>query len=135
MHPKYSHVDGNSNRSCRILARGSDASGHEFAFSSLSRPQSFFCAVHLFCQSGSDRVDIKLWNVNRPQLHCLTCGRAAWVDGFTVIESDPGKLLSAALVDQALKLHKRNLAEMQQIDRIWNESRGVANARRIQFRT
>ena len=33
-----------------------------------------------FCQSGSDLVDIKLWNVRRAQLHCLTCGQEAWLE-------------------------------------------------------
>jgi hypothetical protein len=40
-------------------------------------------AVLLFCQCGSDRVDIKLWNVRRAPVHYLTCGRKAWLDGFT----------------------------------------------------
>ena len=51
-----------------------------------------YVAVVLFCQCGSDRVDIKLWNVRRAQLHCLTCGQEAWLDGFTVSEFDPAKL-------------------------------------------
>ena len=58
-------------------------------------------AVLLFCQCGSDRVDIKLWNVRRAQLHCLTCGHEAWLDGFTVSEFEPVNLIAAALVDQA----------------------------------
>ena len=60
-------------------------------------------AVLLFCQCGSDRVDLKLWNVRRAQLHCLTCGQEAWLEGFTVSEFDPAKLLTGAVIDQALE--------------------------------
>jgi hypothetical protein len=72
-------------------------------------------AVLLFCQCGSDRVDIKLWNVRRAQIHCLTCGQEAWLEGFTVSEFDPAKLLAAAVVDQARKHRKRSPDEMQRI--------------------
>jgi hypothetical protein len=61
----------------------------------------------LLCQCGSDRVDIKLWNVRRAQLHCLTCGQEAWLEGFTVSDFDPAKLLTAAVIDQARKHRKR----------------------------
>ena len=54
--------------------------------------------VLLFCQCGSDRVDLKLWNGNRPQVRCLTCGKEAWLDGFTVSEFDPAKLFSPSLM-------------------------------------
>ena len=73
-------------------------------------------AVLLFCQCGSDRVDIKLWNVRRAQLHCLTCGQETWLDGFTVSEFDPAKLLAAAVVDQARKHRKRSPDEVQRIN-------------------
>jgi len=43
-------------------------------------------------------VDIKLWNVRRAQIHCLTCGHEAWLEGFTVSDFDPAKLLTAAVV-------------------------------------
>lgn len=69
-------------------------------------------AVLLFCQCGSDRVDIKLWNVRRAQIHCLTCGQEAWLDGFTVSEFEPAKLIGAALVDQARKHRKRSPDDM-----------------------
>ena len=72
-------------------------------------------AVVLFCQCGSDRVDIKLWNVRRAQLHCLTCGQEAWLDGFTVSEFDPAKLFTAAVIDQARKHRKRPPDEVQKI--------------------
>lgn len=72
-------------------------------------------AVLLFCQCGSDRVDIKTWNVRRAQLHCYTCGHEAWLDGFTVSEFEPAKLLSAALVDQARKHRKRSTEEVARI--------------------
>jgi hypothetical protein len=73
-------------------------------------------AVLLFCQCGSDRVDIKLWNVRRAQLQCFTCGQEAWLEGFTVSEFDPAKLLTAAVVDQARKLHKRPPDEVKRIE-------------------
>jgi hypothetical protein len=72
-------------------------------------------AVVLFCQCGSDRVDIKLWNVRRAQLQCFTCGQEAWLEGFTVSEFDPSKLLMAAVIDQARKHRKRPPDEVQQI--------------------
>jgi hypothetical protein len=72
-------------------------------------------AVLLFCQCGSDRVDIKLWNVRRAQLQCLTCGQEAWLDGFTVSEFDPVKLLMSAVVDQARKHRKRSPDDVQRM--------------------
>jgi hypothetical protein len=69
----------------------------------------------VFCQCGSDRVDIKLWNGQRPQIRCLTCGREAWLDGFTLSEFEPGKLLVGVMVDQARKQRKRSPDEMQRM--------------------
>jgi hypothetical protein len=63
-------------------------------------------AVVLFCQCGSHRVDIKQWNVRRAQVRCFTLGEA-WLEGFTVSEFDPAKLLTAAVIDQARKHRKR----------------------------
>jgi hypothetical protein len=83
-------------------------------------------AVLLFCQCGSDRVDIKLWNVRRAQLHCLTCGQEAWLDGFTVSEFDPAKLLAAAVVDQARKHRKRSPDD---VDRIQQQRKSDARDR------
>ena len=82
-------------------------------------------AVLLFCQCGSDRVDVKLWNVRRAQIHCLTCGHEAWLEGFTVSEFEPSRLLTAALVDQARKQRKRSPDELQRIqqDRKTNAAR------------
>jgi hypothetical protein len=82
-------------------------------------------AVLLFCQCGSDRVDVKLWNVRRAQIQCLTCGHEAWLDGFTVSEFEPSRLLAAALVDQARKHRKRSPDELQRIqqDRKTNAAR------------
>jgi hypothetical protein len=79
----------------------------------------------LFCQCGSDRVDVKLWNVRRAQIHCLTCGHEAWLDGFTVSEFEPSRLIAAALVDQARKQRKRSPDELQRIqqDRKTNAAR------------
>jgi hypothetical protein len=73
-------------------------------------------AALLFCQCGSDRVDIKLWNVRRAQLHCLTCGHEAWLDGFTISEFEPMKLMTAALVDQARKHRKRSPDDLQRVE-------------------
>ena len=56
-----------------------------------------------------------MWNGNRAQLACLTCDHVAWLDGFTVSEFDPAKLLTAALVDQARKHRKRSPDEMRQV--------------------
>ena len=72
--------------------------------------------VILFCQCGSDRVDIKLWNVRRAQLQCFTCGQEAWLEGFTVSEFDPAKLLTAAVVDQARKHRKRPPDDVKRIE-------------------
>ena len=37
----------------------------------------------LFGQCGADRVDIDKWTNQRALLKCFTCGRTAWVEGFT----------------------------------------------------
>jgi hypothetical protein len=49
-------------------------------------------------------------------LHCFSCGRETWLDGFTLSEFDPSKLLAAALVDQARKHRKRSPEEVQRIE-------------------
>ena len=72
-------------------------------------------AALLFCRCGSDRVDIRMWNGERAQLACLTCGQVSWLDGFTVSEFDLSKLIHGALLDQARKQRKRNPAEQQAI--------------------
>lgn len=72
-------------------------------------------SVLLFCQCGSDRVDIATWNGRRAQLRCATCGHATRLDGFTVSEFEPAKLLSSALVDQARKHRKRSPDEIARI--------------------
>lgn len=72
-------------------------------------------AVLLFCQCGSDRVDLHVWNGRRAQLRCLTCNHEAWLDGFTVSEFDPAKLLTAAMVDQARKHRKRSPDEIARV--------------------
>jgi hypothetical protein len=73
-------------------------------------------AVLLFCQCGSDRVEITNWNVNRARLRCFTCSREAWLDGFTLSEFDPSKLFAAALIDQARKHRKRPPEEAKKIE-------------------
>jgi hypothetical protein len=66
----------------------------------------------VFCQCGSDRVDHReLEHDARSRLHCYTCGREAWLDGFTLGEFDPAKLFSTALIDQARKHRKRSPEE------------------------
>jgi hypothetical protein len=80
-------------------------------------------AMLLFCRCGSDRVDIGQWNGARAQLTCYTCGHSAWLDGFTVSEFDPAKLLAAALVDQARKHRRRSPSEQQQIERARKDRR------------
>lgn len=72
-------------------------------------------AVLLFCQCGSDRVDVRLWNGRRAQLQCFSCGQEAWLEGFTVSEFDPAKLLTAAVVDQARKHRKRPAEDVERI--------------------
>ena len=89
--------------------------GVGFAFSSPTRLNLPAVAVLLFCQCGSDRVDIKLWNVRRARIQCLTCGQEGWLDGFTVSAFDPTKLLAAAVVDQARKLRKRSPEESERL--------------------
>ena len=69
----------------------------------------------LFFQWGSDRVEIANWNANRARIHCVACGRESWMDGFTVSEFDPGRLL-AALVDRARKQRKRTPEEPKRIE-------------------
>jgi hypothetical protein len=69
-------------------------------------------AALLFCQCGSDRVDVHVWNGQRAQLRCLTCSHESWLDGFTISEFDPAKLLTAAIVEQARKHRKRSPDEV-----------------------
>jgi hypothetical protein len=71
----------------------------------------------LFCQGGSDRVDVGQWNGSRARLHCYNCGREAWLDGFTVSEFDRQELFAAALIDQARKHRKRSPEEMETLKR------------------
>lgn len=71
--------------------------------------------VLLFCQCGSDRVDVKLWNGRRAQLECYTCGQNAWLEGFTVSDFDPARLFTAAVIDQARKHRKRPPEDVRQI--------------------
>ena len=71
----------------------------------------------LFCQCGSDRVDVTQWNGSRARLRCYTCEREAWLDGFTISDLDPVKLVTAALVDQARKHRKRSPQEMEALKR------------------
>jgi hypothetical protein len=54
--------------------------------------------------------------VRRAQPHCLTCGHEAWLDGFTVSDFDPAKLLTAATVDQARKHRRRPPDEIKRIE-------------------
>ena len=76
--------------------------------------------VVLFCQCGSDRVDITQWNGSRARLRCFSCEREAWLDGFTVSEIDPVKLVTGALIDQARKHRKRSPQEMDALRRARN---------------
>ena len=73
-------------------------------------------AVVLFCQCGSDRVDIKCWNNRRAQLQCYTCGQEAWLEGFTVSDFDPARLWTAAIVDHARKHRKRPPDEARRLE-------------------
>jgi len=83
--------------------------------------------VLLFCQCGSDRVDVHVWNGRLgAQLRCLTRSHEAWLDGFTVSEFDPAKLLTAAIVDQVRKHRKRPPEEVARVqsERALNRRRG-----------
>jgi hypothetical protein len=71
----------------------------------------------LFCQCGSDRVDVTQWNGTRARLRCFTCERETWLDGFTLSDFDPGKLLATAIIDQARKNRKRSPQEMDALKR------------------
>ncbi len=73
-------------------------------------------AVLLFCQCGSDRVETGQWNVNRVRLKCASCGQESWLDGFTVSDFDPAKLLTLAIVDQARKHRRRSPEDMRKLE-------------------
>lgn len=49
------------------------------------------------------------------RIRCGTCGPERWLDGFTISEFDPAKLLTAAIVDQARKHRKRPPEEERKI--------------------
>jgi hypothetical protein len=107
----------------RGISSAADSMG-AFAFCS-PPPVSSVVAVLLFCQCGSDRVDVSVWNGSRARLRCLTCSGECWLDGFTVSEFDAGKLLTAALVDQARKHRKRSPDEIAKV-----QSQRALNQRR-----
>jgi hypothetical protein len=94
-----------------------DSTSHWQCFAFCS-PRGYTASVPvvLFCQCGSDRVDIKLWNNRRVQLQCFSCGHEAWLEGFTVSEFDPAKLLTAAVIDQARKHRRRPPDEVRRIE-------------------
>jgi len=69
--------------------------------------------VLLFCQCGSARVTIHVWQGQRARLRCLACNREAWLDGFTISDFDPGALIVSALIDQARKLRQRSPDELR----------------------
>jgi hypothetical protein len=71
----------------------------------------------LFCQCGSDKVDIDTWDNQRVLLKCFTCERTAWVEGFTVGKLDFVEQLFGAILDQARKYRKRNPAERERLFR------------------
>lgn len=73
-------------------------------------------AVLLFCQCGSDRIELGQWNGARVRIKCGTCAREARLDGFTVSEFDPAKLLAASLVDQARKYRRRSPDEIRKME-------------------
>jgi len=70
----------------------------------------------LFCQRGSDRIELGQWNVNRVRLKCGTCGQESWLDGFTVSDFDVAKLLTLSVIDQARKHRKRSPDEMRKLE-------------------
>jgi hypothetical protein len=57
-----------------------------------------------------------MWNVRRAQLHCFTCGQESWLEGFTVSDFDPAKLLTAVIIDQARKHRKRPPDEVRRLE-------------------
>lgn len=71
--------------------------------------------VLVFCQCGSDRVDVSSWNGRRARIKCYTCNHESWLDGFTLSDFEPGKLLAAALVDQGRKHRRRSPEEVARI--------------------
>lgn len=69
-----------------------------------ARPWPFCCSA----SAGSDRVDVSTWNGRRARIRCFTCNHETSLEGFTISEFEPAKLLAAALVDQARKHRKRS---------------------------
>jgi len=65
----------------------------------------------LFCQCGSDKVDVKQWQNGRAQFHCYTCERSSWVEGFTLSKLDFAEQLFGAILDQARKHRQRDPAD------------------------
>jgi hypothetical protein len=72
-------------------------------------------AMVLFCQCGSDKVDVDKWDNQRMLLKCFTCERTAWVDGFTVGKLDFVEQLFGAILDQSRKYRKRNPADREKL--------------------
>lgn len=72
-------------------------------------------AALIFCQCGSDRVDVSQWNGRRARIRCLSCNQESWLDGFTLSDFDLSKLVTLSLVDQARKYRKRSPDEIQRI--------------------
>ena len=87
-----------------------------FAFVSSTDLHSPVVSSLLFCQCGSDRVEAGQWNNVRLRIKCGTCGRECWLDGFTISDFDPAKLLTGVIVDQARKHRKRSPDEVGKIE-------------------
>jgi hypothetical protein len=103
-------------------------------FRIVSETQGFaFCLppARISSSAGASLLPVRL----RPRRHqaverapgtaaMLTCGQEAWLEGFTVSEFDPAKLLTAAVIDQARKHRKRPP----------DEDRRIAEHRRVRPR-
>ena len=69
----------------------------------------------VFCECGSDRVNIDRWDNHRALLKCFTCERTSWVEGFTLGKLDFVEQLFGAILDQARKYRERNPVEQQRL--------------------
>ena len=74
-----------------------------------------FVAMIVFCQCGSDRVDIVRWDNRRARVKCFTCEEEAWLDGLTLGKLDFVEQLFGAILDQARKSRRRNPEEREKL--------------------
>ena len=83
----------------------------------------------LFCECGSDRIDVLRWDKSRALFKCFSCNQERWVEGFTIAEFDEVSYVWGAVLDQARKHRKRDPAILERLRARQREERKAAERR------